>query len=84
MARQHPGETPSSWVMEGIIDFLASLTSQAAEYLREKFIFKIIPIVNVDGVAFGNYRSDLTGVDLNRNWPNPSKVKRVFHLIYCS
>jgi murein tripeptide amidase MpaA len=42
--------------------------------LRETFIFKIIPMLNPDGVTFGNYRSNMLGVDLNRRWPNPSKL----------
>ena len=42
--------------------------------LREKFIFKIIPMLNPDGVINGNYRCNLSGVDLNRRWKNPSKI----------
>ena len=41
--------------------------------LRDKFVFKIIPMLNPDGVIYGNYRSSLMGVDLNRRWKNPSK-----------
>jgi murein tripeptide amidase MpaA len=29
-------------------------------------IFKIIPILNVDGVIIGNYRSGFAGLDINR------------------
>jgi murein tripeptide amidase MpaA len=42
--------------------------------LRETFIFKIIPMLNPDGVTQGNYRCNALGVDLNRRWPNPSKL----------
>lgn len=31
-------------------------------------------MVNVDGVIYGNFRCDVTGVDLNRRWKEPSKV----------
>ncbi len=51
----HPGETVSSYVMKGIIDFLTS-DSEEAQEMREKFIFKIIPMLNPDGVIHGNYR----------------------------
>ena len=38
------------------------------------FIFKIIPMLNPDGVIYGHYRSSLLGVDLNRRWKTPSSV----------
>jgi hypothetical protein len=31
-------------------------------------------MVNVDGVIYGNFRCDLSGIDLNRIWKNPSKL----------
>lgn len=30
-------------------------------------------MLNPDGVIYGNYRSSILGVDLNRRWKNPSK-----------
>ena len=39
-ARVHPGETPSSWIMRGIINFLTG-DSQVAADLRDRFIFKV-------------------------------------------
>ena len=71
-ARIHPGETVSSWVMQGCLDFLLSDCAEAHE-LRENFIFKIVPMLNPDGVVHGNYRCSLSGCDLNRRWKNPSK-----------
>ena len=70
-ARQHPGETVSSWVIKGAIDFLMG-NSDEAKYLRDNFIIKIIPMVNVDGVICGNSRTSLAGCDLNRRWKNPT------------
>ncbi|CAG9563017.1 unnamed protein product [Danaus chrysippus] len=66
-ARVHPGETPSSWMMKGFMDFLTGDTNQARE-LREKFIFKLVPMLNPDGVIVGNNRCSLTGKDLNRQY----------------
>lgn len=70
-ARVHPGETVGSWMMLGVLDFLTSLHPEAQE-LRNKYIFKIVPMLNPDGVINGNYRCSLVGADLNRRWKNPS------------
>jgi murein tripeptide amidase MpaA len=54
-ARVHPGESVGSWMMKGVIDFLTSDCIEA-EALRKLFIFKVIPMMNPDGVINGNYR----------------------------
>jgi len=54
-ARVHPGETPSSYVCQGLIEFLVS-NHPVAKVLRENIVFKIIPMLNPDGVYLGNYR----------------------------
>lgn len=64
-SRVHPGESNSSYVMNGVLDFLVSDEEQA-ELLRNTFVFKIIPMLNPDGVIVGNYRCSLMGQDLNR------------------
>ncbi|KAL1269311.1 hypothetical protein QQF64_031600 [Cirrhinus molitorella] len=70
-ARVHPGETNSSWVMKGSLEFLMSSSPQA-QSLREGYIFKIIPMLNPDGVINGNHRCSLSGEDLNRQWQSPN------------
>lgn len=57
----------ASYVIEYIIDFLLG-NSSVAKILRENFIFKIVPMLNIDGVVVGNYRCNLAMVDLNRQW----------------
>ncbi len=71
-ARVHPGESNASWMMKGVIDFLLSDTPEAT-VLRDQFVFKIIPMLNPDGVINGNYRCSLAGADLNRRWKAPQK-----------
>jgi hypothetical protein len=71
-ARVHPGETVSSWMMQGIIDFL-TCSSPEAETLRNRFVFRLLPMLNPDGVINGNYRTNLAGYDLNRKWKTPNK-----------
>jgi len=48
-SRVHPGETPASFVLEGILNFLSQDTLQA-RVLLDQFVFKIVPILNPDGV----------------------------------
>ncbi|CAN0329557.1 unnamed protein product, partial [Hapterophycus canaliculatus] len=72
-ARVHPGETPASWMMRGMLDFITG-DSAEARLLRSLFVFKIVPMLNPDGVAFGNNRCSLAGVDLNRQWKRPSRA----------
>lgn len=61
--RLHPGETQGSWTLQG---FLKYLCSESGKNLRSQVIFKVIPMVNVDGVIAGNFRTGLLGMDLNR------------------
>jgi len=60
-------------MMKGLIEYLVS-TAPEAVMLRDHFIFKIVPMLNPDGVINGNYRCSLCGGDLNRRWKAPSKV----------
>ena len=51
-ARVHPGETPSSWIMRGILHFITG-SSEFANELRQKFIFKVSDLI------FYNMKSNL-------------------------
>lgn len=81
MARQHPGESQSSFVCEGFINNLLGRSKEAC-YLRRHCIIKIIPMVNPDGVVMGNYRTNLSGYDLNRKWDAADK-KSTFPEVAC-
>jgi ribosomal protein S24E len=71
-ARVHPGEVSASWIAKGILDFLTS-DEPEANALRDLFVFKIVPMLNPDGVIAGNYRCSLSGDDLNRKYDNPDQ-----------
>ena len=60
--------------MRGVINFVTDPESEEAQLLRDNFVFKIIPMLNPDGVINGNYRCSLAGCDLNRRWKAPSKT----------
>ncbi|XP_006937364.2 cytosolic carboxypeptidase 2 isoform X3 [Felis catus] len=97
-ARVHPGESNGSWVMKGFLDFILS-NSPDAQLLRDIFVFKVVPMLNPDGVIVGNYRCSLAGRDLNRHyktilkesfpciWYTRNMIKRLLEerevLLYC-
>ena len=57
---------------QGILDYLTG-SSVDARILQDNFVFKIVPMLNPDGVIVGNYRCSLAGQDLNRLWDEPSR-----------
>ena len=73
IGRQHPGETVGSYVVKGCMDFLMG-DSEEAKKLRELYVFKIIPMMNPDGVLVGNSRTSFAGCDLNRRWSKPNEI----------
>ncbi|NXD87933.1 CBPC2 carboxypeptidase, partial [Halcyon senegalensis] len=64
-ARAHPGESGGSWAMRGFLDFVLSGHADA-QLLRRLFVFKVVPMLNPDGVVVGNSRCSLAGRDPNR------------------
>jgi hypothetical protein len=64
VARQHSGETPGSWVLDGCLRHLAGLGKGAP-------LVWALPLANADGVAQGDYGKDNFPWDLNRAWASP-------------
>ncbi|XP_026815510.1 cytosolic carboxypeptidase 1-like [Rhopalosiphum maidis] len=79
-SRVHPGETSSSWVIDGVIDYLCGNTITAKK-ARDTYVFKIVPMLNIEGVINGCHRCGLTNEDLNRKWssPDPKLHPEIFH-----
>ena len=48
-SRVHPGESQASHMVHGLIQYLLSDEEEAIE-IRDKFIVKVIPMLNPDGV----------------------------------
>lgn len=65
IGRQHSGETHSSFIIHGFMNFICSNDPQAFK-LREHFQFWILPVMNPDGIVSGNYRCNTQGKDMNR------------------
>lgn len=66
-ARTHPGETPSSWHMDGIIETLLS-DNEVISHYRKNIIFYLYPFNNPEGVYYGRSRTNYFGVDQERDW----------------
>ncbi|OUM69918.1 hypothetical protein PIROE2DRAFT_2117 [Piromyces sp. E2] len=49
-ARVHPGEVVSSYIADGIIEYLIRDNDIRAKLLRDKYVFKIVPMLNPEGV----------------------------------
>jgi hypothetical protein len=77
-ARVHPGETVASFVLQGVVEYLVGRQGAA---LRNRYVFKIVPMLNPDGVIHGNYRCNLSGKDLNRCWKQPHSIteSEIYH-----
>ena len=77
-ARVHPGETPGSFAVQGLLAWLLSTNIQAVE-LRQAATVVVVPMLNPDGVALGKYRSAVQSADvlpmLNRNGFAPRKSR---------
>lgn len=72
-ARVHPGETPGSFILDGFIQAILSQDVRGF-FLRKNYVFKIIPVLNPDGVYRGHFRVDQNSVNLNRCYESPSFV----------
>ncbi len=74
MAMQHAGEDAGTYLLEGMIQFLLS-DDEKAKTMREKFIYKLIPLMNPDGVFNGTTRYNMEMEDLNNIWLNDEKMQ---------
>lgn len=61
LARQHAGETPGSWVLDGFLRQLAAAGDRAP-------LAWAVPFADPDGVAAGFYGKDAFPWDFNRAW----------------
>ena len=85
-SRVHPGETPSSFVFNGFLDFILRKDDPRSINLRKHFVFLLIPMINPDGVFKGHFRTDNKGQNLNRYYQNPQlelqpSVYAIYHLL---
>lgn len=67
LGRLHPPEITGALALFPFVETLLA-DNKFAENFRKKFNVLIIPNLNPDGVAMGNWRHNANGVDLNRDW----------------
>ncbi|MEM7329279.1 MAG: M14-type cytosolic carboxypeptidase [Pseudomonadota bacterium] len=71
-ARQHPGESMAEWWMEGFLERMLDPISAISKDLLDRAVFYVVPNMNPDGSARGHLRTNAAGVNLNREWAEPS------------
>jgi len=74
MAMQHAGEDAGSFLLEGLVNYLIS-EDEAAKTARAKFVYKVIIMMNPDGVFNGTSRYNMEMEDLNNIWLNEQKMQ---------
>ncbi|MHC4592071.1 MAG: M14-type cytosolic carboxypeptidase, partial [Planctomycetota bacterium] len=65
VARQHAGEVPGSWVLDGVLRAVAAEKPRA---LLRRVEWWAVPFVDLDGAVEGNYGKDTLPIDFNRAW----------------
>lgn len=73
---QHAAELAAGWAHEAMAEFLLGDHPAACE-ARQRWLFRLIPIVNVDAVAEGAGRIHSSGRNMNREWARPDPVPEV-------
>ena len=66
-SRIHPSETPASYFLDGLLDYLTADTPQGRA-LRSQIDAYVLPFINPDGVANGLSRSNAIGVNQEINF----------------
>ena len=67
IGRQHPPEVTGAIAFFAFYETLLADSELAAKF-RQHFNIIAVPLLNPDGVIGGNWRHNLSGTDLNRDW----------------
>ena len=80
VARQHPGESIGSWMIEGFLK--QYFKNKQRKLIESIFTIYVIPMANPDGVKLGHWYTNKNGQNLNRSWrhnktPETNDMKRL-------
>jgi len=64
IARQHAGETPGSWVLDGMLQHFSRTNER-------RLVIWTVPVADVDGVERGHYGRGGLSRDLDQAWGDP-------------
>jgi hypothetical protein len=65
IARRHAGETPGSWVLDGVLEYFSRAK-------RNPFTIWAIPLADIDGIQRGDYGRNAFPVDFHHAWGTPA------------
>jgi len=66
-ARQHAWECGSSWIAQGVAEWILAGCPEAA-WLRQQYEIVVVPVMDVDHVASGQGGKEALPQDQNRDW----------------
>ncbi len=86
ISRQHPMESSPTFLLKGLLDWVLE-DPEFSPFWQKDVVLKVVPIVNVDGVAEGYSRHNVSGINLNRDWQEDiqaeqPEVRAVHQAIY--
>ncbi|WP_371195305.1 M14 family metallopeptidase [Glaciecola sp. SC05] len=67
VGRQHPPEITGAIALFAFVEKM-SANSELQQAFFKRFNVLVVPMINPDGVVAGNWRHNINGVDLNRDW----------------
>ncbi|KAA3620014.1 MAG: hypothetical protein DWQ05_04620 [Calditrichaeota bacterium] len=74
IGRQHPPEVTGAIALQAFLERITEDDSLSTLF-RQNYIVSAVPIVNPDGVDAGQWRHNVHGVDLNRDWVNFNQIE---------
>lgn len=67
VGRQHPAEVTGAFAFFAFCETLLADSALARQF-RNRYAIVAVPMMNPDGIIDGNWRHNLGGTDLNRDW----------------